>query len=140
VRGHLAPALIGQDPRDVTRLEIAMHRALPHHEFSSRASRWPSGTWPARRSACRCGSLLGGRVRAGVDLMGFVDHDEPARMAAAAARTLDATPFRVLKMKIGMDPDGDVARVRAVAEAVRGRAVLQVDGNTGYTLPRRCRP
>ena len=37
-------------------------------------------------------------------------------------------------MKIGLDPKEDVARFRAVAEAVNGRAVIQVDGNTGYTL------
>lgn len=55
-------------------------------------------------------------------------------MAEAATRTLDATPYDVLKMKIGLDPREDLARVSAVAEAVRGRAVLQVDGNTGYSI------
>ena len=55
-------------------------------------------------------------------------------MAEGARRTLDATPFGVLKMKIGIDPAEDLARVRAVADAVRGRAVLQVDGNTGYDV------
>jgi L-Ala-D/L-Glu epimerase len=134
VRAHLAPALIGQDPRDVTRLERVMHRALPHHEFSVSGVEMALWDLAGKALGAPLWQLLGGRVRAGVDLMGFVDHDAPERMAAAAARTLDATPFRVLKMKIGMDPEGDVARVRAVAEAVRGRAVLQVDGNTGYTL------
>ncbi len=135
VRGHLAPALVGQDPRDVTRLEIAMHRALPHHEFSISGVEMALWDLTGKAIGVPLWRLLGGRVRAGVALMGFVDHDEPERMAAAAARTLDATPFGVLKMKIGIDPAGDLARVRAVAEAVRGRAVLQVDGNTGYTLP-----
>jgi muconate cycloisomerase len=37
-------------------------------------------------------------------------------------------------MKIGIDPGEDVAQYRAVAEAVGDRAVLQVDGNAGYTL------
>jgi muconate cycloisomerase len=78
--------------------------------------------------------LLGGKVRAGVDLMGFVHHGEPEAMAAHATATLDRTPFPVLKMKIGLDPDDDVRRYAAVAAAVAGRSVIQVDGNAGYTL------
>jgi L-Ala-D/L-Glu epimerase len=134
VRAHLAPAVTGHDPRHVTWLERRMHHALPHHHFS--VSAVEMALWDAAGKALDAPvwQLLGGRVRDGITLMGFVDHDTPERMAAGAARTLDATPFRVLKMKIGMDPDADVARVRAVAEAVRGRAVLQVDGNTGYVL------
>ena len=37
-------------------------------------------------------------------------------------------------MNIGLDPQEHVARYRAVAEAVGERAVIQVDGNTGYTI------
>jgi len=40
----------------------------------------------------------------------------------------------VLKMKIWLDPVDDVRRYRAVAEAIGDRAVIQVDGNTGYAL------
>jgi L-Ala-D/L-Glu epimerase len=131
---HLGPALVGHDPRDVTRCEQRLHKALPHHEFS--VSAVEMALWDAAGKALGAPvwRLLGGRVREGVDLMGFVDHDTPERMAEGAGRTLDATPFGVLKMKIGMDPAADLARVRAVAEAVRGRAVLQVDGNTGYDV------
>jgi muconate cycloisomerase len=111
-----------------------LHKALPHHEFS--VSAVEMALWDAAGKAIGVPvwRLLGGRVREGVDLMGFVDHDTPERMAEGAGRTLDATPYGVLKMKIGIDPAADLARVRAVAEAVRGRAVLQVDGNTGYDI------
>jgi muconate cycloisomerase len=78
--------------------------------------------------------LLGGKVRDGLDLMGFVHHDTPERMARHAQETLDEHGYSVLKMKIGLDPQEDVARYRAVAEAVGDRAVIQVDGNTGYTI------
>lgn len=131
---HLGPAIVGHDPRDVTRLEQRLHKALPHHEFS--VSAVEMALWDAAGKALGAPvwRLLGGRVREGVDLMGFVDHDTPERMAEGARRTLDATPFGVLKMKIGIDPAADLARVRAVADAIRGRAVLQVDGNTGYDV------
>jgi L-alanine-DL-glutamate epimerase-like enolase superfamily enzyme len=45
-----------------------------------------------------------------------------------------AEGWTVLKMKIGMDPAGDLNRYRAVREAAGDRAVFQLDGNTGYTL------
>ena len=135
VRTHLAPVLLGRDPRDITALEHAMHRALPHHPFAISAVELALWDVTGKALGAPVWRLLGGRVRPGVALMGFVDHDTPDRMAAAAARTLDQTPFPVLKMKIGMDPAADLARVSAVAEAIRGRATLQVDGNTGYTLP-----
>lgn len=134
IRHHLAPVLLGSNPLAVTWLEGCMHRALPHHPFAISAVEM--ALWDVAGKALNAPvyQLLGGRVRRGVDLMGFVNHDTPERMAAAAARTLDQTPYPVLKMKIGMNPADDVRRVAAVAEAILGRATLQVDGNTGYTL------
>ena len=134
VRAHLRPALLGQDPRHVTALERRMAVALPHHWFAISAVEMALWDLLGKIHDVPIWQLLGGRVRDGITLMGFVDHDQPGKMAEAAARTLDATPYGVLKMKIGMDPHEDLARVRAVADAIRGRAVLQVDGNTGYSL------
>jgi muconate cycloisomerase len=134
IRHHLAPVLLGSDPLAITLLEARMHRALPHHPFAISAVELALWDMAGKALNVPVYQLLGGQVRRGVDLMGFVDHDTPERMAAAAAATLDRTPYPVLKMKIGMDPVEDVRRVAAVSEAVRGRATLQVDGNTGYTL------
>lgn len=135
VRTYLVPTVLGRDPRDLSALERAMHRALPHHPFAISAVEMALWDLAGKALHAPVWRLLGGRVHPGVALMGFVDHDTPERMAAAAEATLNATPFPVLKMKIGMDPLGDLHRVEAVAEAIRGRATLQVDGNTGYTLP-----
>jgi L-alanine-DL-glutamate epimerase-like enolase superfamily enzyme len=40
--------------------------------------------------------------------------------------------FACVKMKIGRDPDADVARVSAVQKALKGRAQLYVDANGAY--------
>ncbi len=55
-------------------------------------------------------------------------------MARKAVETLDEHGYPVLKMKIGLNPHDDILRYRAVAEAIGDRAVIQVDGNTGYTI------
>ncbi len=78
--------------------------------------------------------LIGGKVRDGVDLMGFVAQDHPEKMAVEADAILRESTFPVLKMKIGKCPDLDLKRYSAVAEAIGDRAVIQVDGNIGYTM------
>lgn len=134
IQAHLAPAVSGESPLDIERLTRKMARALPAH-WSSHAG-VEMALWDLKGKALGAPvyQLLGGKMRAGVELMGFVHHDAPEAMAAHAAATLTKTPFPVLKMKIGLHPPDDVRRYAAVAEAVRGRAVIQVDGNVGYTL------
>jgi muconate cycloisomerase len=56
---------------------------------------------------------------------------EPAK-AAEIARWAVAQGFSKMKVKVGIDPDGDVARVRAVREAVGDRVKLGVDANGGW--------
>ncbi len=134
IPAHLAPAVLGEDPLAITHLNYKLRTALPDHWFSH--SGIEMALWDLKGKALNVPvhSLLGGKVRAGLTLMGFVHHDTPENMAAEAQRILDERGFSVLKMKIGLDPDDDLARYRAVAQAIAGRAVLQVDGNTGYTI------
>ena len=61
-----------------------------------------------------------------------VSADTAEAMAASARLRLDAG-FTVLKLKLGVDPDGDLNRIQRVAEAVDGRAALWVDANQGWT-------
>ncbi len=133
VRKHLAPALMGEDPFAITRLHAKMGSVLPHHWFSH--SGVDMALWDLKGKALGAPvyELLGGKVREGLDLMGFVAFGSPDEMAETARRQLEVG-YPVLKMKIGIDPREDLARYRAVAEAVGDRAVIQVDGNTGYTL------
>lgn len=133
IRSHLAPALTGENPLAITRLNAKMRSVLPAHWFSH--SGVDMALWDLKGKALGAPiyELLGGKVREGLDLMGFVAFGSPAEMAATAERQLEVG-YPVLKMKIGIDPIEDVARYRAVAEVVGDRAVIQVDGNTGYTL------
>lgn len=135
LHAHVAPALFAaEDPLNLAALHLDVERALPHH-WSTHAG-VELALWDLKGKALGrpVHDLLGGKVRPGLDLMGFVHHDAPERMADEALRVLDEHAFDVLKMKIGLDPVEDVARYRAVAEAIAGRARLQVDGNTGYAL------
>jgi muconate cycloisomerase len=134
IRAHLAPAVVGEDPMAITRLNARMRAALPHHWFSHSGVEMALWDLKGKALSVPVYQLLGGKVRDGIELMGFVHHDLPQRMAGHAREALDEHNYRVLKMKIGLDPKEDIARYRAVAEAVGDRAVIQVDGNIGYTI------
>ena len=131
---HLAPVVVGESPLNIERLVQNMERALPAHWSSHAGVEFALWDLKGKALGVPVYQLLGGKVRDGVDLMGFVHHDTPEAMAAEATVTLAETPFPVLKMKIGLNPEDDVKRYAAVAHAVQGQAVIQVDGNAGYTL------
>ena len=134
IRRHLAPVVEGADPFRITALNQAMRAALPHHYFSHSGVEMALWDLKGKALGVPVYQLLGGKVRDGITLMGFVHHGAPAQMADHARAQLDAHGYSVLKMKIGLDPRADLERYAAVAEAVRGRAVIQVDGNIGYTI------
>lgn len=133
VRDHLAPALIGQTFESVEATYALLARALPHHWSSLAGVEIALWDLKAKALGVPVYTLLGGKVRHGLSLMGFVHHDTPDAMAEEAKRVADQG-FTVLKMKVGMDPVEDVKRFRAVSEALEGRAVVQIDGNTGWEL------
>lgn len=133
IQEHLAPVVVGREIDSVEALHHDLMRALPHHWSSHAAVEIALWDLKGKLHGVPVYQLLGGKVRDGLTLMGFVHHDAPERMAEAALREADQG-FTVLKMKVGMDPVEDVRRFRAVSEALGGRAVLQIDGNTGWSL------
>ncbi len=135
VHAHVAPVLLAAgDPTNLAKLHLDVERALPHHWSSHAGVELALWDLAGKVRNLPVHALLGGKVRPGLTLMGFVHHDAPEHMAAEAIDILDRHGFGVLKMKVGLDPVEDVRRYRAVAEAVADRARIQVDGNTGYAV------
>jgi L-alanine-DL-glutamate epimerase-like enolase superfamily enzyme len=134
VQAHLAPVVVGREVDSVEAIHHELMRALPHHWSSHAGVEIALWDLKAKSLGVPVYELLGGKVRDGLTLMGFVHHAAPEVMAAEAVREVEAHGFSVLKMKVGMDPVDDVRRFRAVSEALAGRAVLQIDGNTGWSL------
>jgi muconate cycloisomerase len=133
IETYLASALVGESPLDIVALHRAMGRALPGY-LSTRGA-VDIALWDLKGKALGVPvyQLLGGRLRDGIDLMAMVPHGTPEAMHNAT-RQLLATPYPALKVKIGMGMADDLARYAAVREAAGDRAVIQVDGNSGYSL------
>ncbi len=62
----------------------------------------------------------------------------PDAVAAETEQRL-AQGFRTFKIKVGQDVDRDLARLRAIQQAVGGRATLRLDANCGFSRADGCR-
>ncbi|HEY8370000.1 MAG TPA: enolase C-terminal domain-like protein, partial [Thermodesulfobacteriota bacterium] len=76
-------------------------------------------------------TLLGGRHGDAVDLYRAISQDAPDRMAARVAG-YRAEGYRKFQLKVGGDPETDIARIRAAAAALGPGDVLVADANTGW--------
>src|SRR5512143_591539 len=60
--------------------------------------------------------------------------DTPEAMAANAKGHADRG-YKTLKVKVGLDPDEDFERLRAVRQAIGSSIKRRIDANQGYTVP-----
>jgi L-alanine-DL-glutamate epimerase-like enolase superfamily enzyme len=76
-------------------------------------------------------TLMGGRDGAAVDLYRAISQEAPAKMASRVAQ-YRGEGYRKFQLKVGADPDDDVARIRAVRSKLKAGDVLVADANTGW--------
>jgi len=132
VESILGPLIIGRDPDDLVSVGRTVQRAVVGNHAAKAAVDVALHDLAARRMGVPLVRLLGGsnlRVATDVTLSaGSVD----ALALAAADRVKDG--FTVLKVKVGTgDPAEEIARVRAVREAVGPDVTIRLDANQGWT-------
>lgn len=138
----LSELVLGMDALDVIGVWDRVYKMqLASHGMGAAAAMALSGLdialWDIRGKACGwpLHRLLGGASRpikayAGGISLGWQDPSSLAQEALAHV----ATGYKALKLRVGDAPRRDLARVRAVREAVGDEVELLVDANTGYTL------
>lgn len=128
---YLAPLLLGADPTQVERLSAAMNRALAGNVFTKAGIEMALWDLVGKLAGLPLYKLLGGAVRDVVPTKFSVSGVAPEQAAAIAAWAVEQG-FQAMKVKVGIDPAEDVARVRAVREAVGPHVRLGVDANGGW--------
>jgi L-alanine-DL-glutamate epimerase-like enolase superfamily enzyme len=137
-RDALAPRLVGRDALDVPALHATLVRAvrnLGRPGIASMAiSVLDTALWDvkARLLGTSLGTLLGATrdTIAAYGSGGFTSYDE--RRLADQLGSWTASGLRMVKMKVGRDPDADPDRVRAARAAIGPRVQLFVDANGAY--------
>ena len=132
IRTYLEPLLIGADPLEVEPLTKQFRLAFAGNYFTKAAVEMALWDIAGKASAKPVYQLLGGKVREFVPTKWSVSGVEPAK-AAEIAKWAVSQGFKAMKVKVGIDPVGDIARVKAVREAVGPEIKFGVDANGGWT-------
>lgn len=133
----VADDLVGQDPMAIAAIHARMEKLLQfgHHTLALRAG-IDMALYDIAGKALNTPvyNLLGGLYRDRVDLSMSI-HMDTVPVMVEHASAYAAQGFRTVKVKVGIDPDHDVAAVRAIREALP-QLQLRVDANMGWRHPK----
>lgn len=131
IRQFIAPVLEGEDPRDIERLTAKIRRSVAGHPFTK--SGVEMALWDILGKAAHLPvyRLLGGAVRERIPIKMSISGVEPERAAQLAEWAMNKG-LKALKVKVGIEPEGDIARVAAVRRAIGDNVRLGIDANGGW--------
>jgi muconate cycloisomerase len=129
----LAPALVGSDPTAVSRARAVMDRALKLNPFTKAAVEMALWDIAGKAVGAPVYQLLGGKVRDVIPTKMMIGAFDVPHVRRLAEEFL-GRGVRCLKVKVGIDVDGDVARVAAVREVAGPGVPITVDANCGWNV------
>src|SRR3954468_4491386 len=131
IHTYLEPLLIGENPVEVEALTRKFRLAFAGNYFTKAAVEMALWDIAGKAANKPVYDLLGGKVREFVNTKWSVSGVEPDKASAIATWAI-GQGFKAMKVKVGIDPDSDFARVRAVRDVIGANAKLGVDANGGW--------
>lgn len=128
---ELGPHLLGEDPRQLVKLNRTMDAALKGHPYVKSGIDIACWDLLGQGTGLPVCELLGGRYAPDVPLYRAISQESPEQMAAKVAG-YRAEGYRRFQLKVGGDPDVDIARIQAVAAKLQPGDRLVADANTGW--------
>ncbi len=128
---ELGPHLLGDDPRQLVKLNRKMDAALKGHPYVKSGIDIACWDILGQASGLPVCELLGGRYGEDIHLYRAISQESPEQMAAKVAG-YRAEGYRRFQLKVGGDPDVDIARIFAVAAKLQPGDRLVADANTGW--------
>lgn len=130
---ELAPHLLGEDPRELERLNRRMDAALKGHPYVKSALDVACWDILGQATGVPVCTLLGGRYGEDFVLYRAISQESPDAMAGRVAG-YRSEGYRRFQLKVGGDPDVDIARIRAVSAQLKPGDRLVADANTGWLM------
>jgi muconate cycloisomerase len=127
-----APALLGFDPRDGDAIDRRLDALAVDNWFAKAALEMACWDATGRAAGKPVYELLGGACRPLAVRSRFSLGAYAPDVAAGRASALVAAGFDTMKVKVGTDPEQDVARVQAVRAAIGPDVALTIDANGGW--------
>lgn len=130
INRFIAPRLVGEDPFNLERIEASMNETINGNPSAKAAVSMAIYDVVGKAVKKPIYKLLGGYVH-DVPTDITIDIKRPEEMVSRAREIL-RNGFKIIKVKIGINPREDVRRVEAVREAVNDDVIIRVDANQGY--------
>ena len=132
IRTYLEPMLLGENPLDAELLTQKFRLAFAGNFFTKAAIEMALWDIAGKAAGKPIFELLGGRIRELVPTKWSVTGVAPEQAAEIASRA-KSQGFKAMKVKVGIEPEADIARVRAVRKAIGSEMKLGVDANGGWS-------
>jgi L-alanine-DL-glutamate epimerase-like enolase superfamily enzyme len=130
----IGPALVGADPTRITALRKQMDFLIKLNPFTKAAVEMALWDLAGKALGVPVYQLLGGKIRAVIPTKMMIGAFDLPRVRSLAGQFL-GWGVRCLKVKVGLDLDGDVARVQAVRELAGPDLPITIDANCGWNVP-----
>jgi len=130
---ELGPHLIGQDPRELDKINRLMDAALKGHAYVKSGLDMACWDILGQATGLPVCTLLGGRYGEDFVLYRAISQETPEIMASRVAE-YRAQGYRRFQLKVGGDPDVDIARIKAVSKELEPGDKLVADANTGWYM------
>lgn len=127
-----APVLIGCDPTDIVEIARRMDAVAVDNWFAKAALEMACWDLAGRAVGKPVYELLGGACRPLTIRNRFSIGAYPPEVARDRAVERVAAGFDTIKVKVGTDPEQDVARVQAVRQGIGDGVALMIDANGGW--------
>lgn len=132
IKESIAPRLIGHSMDEFNHLLHLIDTALPKNTSAKAAVDIALHDLFAQKCQLPLYQFLGGHKNT-IDSCITVSVKDANEMVEDA-RTFAAQGFKTLKIKLGLNPDDDIARVRAIRAVLGDNTVLAVDANQGWDV------
>ncbi len=127
----LAPALIGEDPRQVAKIEQIMDGVIRGHGYAK--APFDAACWDllGQATGMPVWMLLGGRLTEGAPLYHVAPQRAPEEMSAEMER-LRSAGYRQFQIKVGADWALDIERIRETVPLLKAGEKTFADANQGW--------
>ena len=129
----IGPALVGSDPTRITALRKQMDFLIKLNPFTKSAVEMALWDITGKALGVPVYQLLGGKLRDVIPTKMMIGAFDLPRVRSLAEQFL-GWGIRCLKVKVGIDLAGDIARVRAVRELAGPEIPITIDANCGWNV------
>ncbi|MGI6477803.1 MAG: mandelate racemase/muconate lactonizing enzyme family protein [Defluviitoga tunisiensis] len=132
INNYIKPSIIGEDPRDIERVEEKISKAIYGNESAKAGVDIALFDILGKYYNVPLYKLLGG-YKNSVETDITISLNEPEKMVNDAKEAVKKG-FKILKIKVGVDPSKDFQRVKMIRENIENDIKIRLDANQGWNI------